>query len=139
MTKTSAFSARLGLEVLKPVRMPVLHPATGEALTNKDTGEEAYILVSNLNSPEVQAFNRRKNDAAKTGAKRDDEADFRERVAVLVKGWSMVDFEGNAIDLPYSPEEALALVNDPEMYWVLSQIMTFVTNDANFLRSKAKG
>ncbi len=141
MTKTSAFSARLGLEVLQPVKMNLLHPATGEALVHKETGESAYILITNLNSPEVQAFTRRKNDEAKKSNAKPSEAEtdaaFRERVAYLIKGWSIVDFDGETVDVAYSPEEASNLVNDPAMYWVLQQIMAFVTNDANFLRSKA--
>lgn len=49
-------------------------------------------------------------------------------MASLITGWT----NNGAIDTPYSPEEAVSLISNPENLWILEQIQAFVIQERNF-------
>ena len=51
-----------------------------------------------------------------------------ELVASLITGW----LDNGALDTPYSPEEALSLVSNPENGWILEQIYPFILDQTHF-------
>ena len=58
------------------------------------------------------------------------------RMAHLARGWHLVDFDGNVIDVPFSEANALELFSDHRMKWLQDQASIFHGDRANFpLRS----
>ena len=64
------------------------------------------------------------------------EADRIKLIATAVVGWSgYADDDGNPV--PYTPEAAHALLADPDMSWLLTQIEIEQGNRANFTKRAA--
>lgn len=150
MTKTStplgidAIINALGVEVETPVRMPLLHPETSLPLVDAESGEPAYFDVLNPNSPTVQAEEkararaRGKPPTNETQDQKDarEEKAFFERLSTMIRGWNLVTLDGKKLDVPYSPENALAVLQAPALYPYRNQLMQFASETANFLRNK---
>jgi hypothetical protein len=150
MTKTSAPSGieaiidALGVEVEKPIRMPLLHPETQLPLVDAESGEPAYFDVLNPNSPQIQAEEKARSRARgkpptnETQDQKDarEEKAFFERLSTMIRGWNLVTLEGKKIDVPFSAENALAVLQAPSLYPYRNQLMQFASETANFLRNK---
>lgn len=58
--------------------------------------------------------------------------DRSEQLASCIVGWSGLSSGG--ADLPYSPQEAIKLIDKPENAWIREQVEGFVTKRVNYFR-----
>lgn len=115
--------------------MPVLHPVTGDALTN-DKGDAMTITLVGTDSVEFKSIVRdrlRKQPASKAKQVDLEEAEQRgiELLAKITQGWSGIQFEGKP--LAFSYENAVKLYS--ELPWLKEQVDKFVADRSNFIKS----
>lgn len=138
----SKFSA-LALEVDKPSRMIVVHPVSRQPLRDKD-GNEAHIELFSGDSEHARKHQRtvtRRRLAMRGRGKlsaEELEAEAIELLAALTTGWVLLDFDGNAIDVAYSQDNARELYGDPGMSWLREQVDEFVADRGNFSKASSK-
>lgn len=133
----------LGLEVEKPSRMTIHHPAKGTPLRDCD-GNEAYIDLLNPDGPKGRAFDRkvttdrlsrRNRAAAPTGEQ--IEAEQTDKMVDLTTGWHLVDLDGNALNVPFSPADARELYSTPAMGWLRIAVQEHLANYSNFAKASS--
>jgi hypothetical protein len=138
----SKFSA-MALPVDVPARMTILHPGTRQPLVDP-SGEAAWIDLISLDSKEAQAFDtselQKRADQRGRSANIITEAEqvTVRKYALLTKGWHLVGWDGEVIDLPCTETNAIELYSDNTMRWVRDQVDVFVANRANFLPRSSK-
>lgn len=134
--------AALALPVDVPARMTICHPTTGKPLADKD-GQVAWLELLSQDSAAAEAHDRRAQEERmaqpvrqKTSPEETDLAICR-RLAALTTGWRLLDFEGNPIDVPFSPADAVDLyAGGGPFNWLREQALIFLSSRANFpLRS----
>ena len=135
----------LGVNVTASVRMPILHPGTGEVLVDENN-REAYLELLSEDSDAGQRFDR---DVSKQtikkirarGLKAVDDADQLEiqvdRISALITGWHLVGLDGRAIDFPFSQENAKRLMAEKSMAWLRRRAIAFVADAGNFMRASS--
>lgn len=141
---SSKFAA-LAANVSDAFNMPVIHQHTDAVLKDK-AGKEAYVALLSIDSDAGRAIDRAHNLAqmrsARSGRNLKDNTDFTEQqieqLVALTVGWHLVDLEGNPIDVPFSPENARELWNDPGMAWLRKQAWVFVNTAGNFIKGSSK-
>ena len=114
----------------------VLHPITGEKLG----------AVFTLRGPEhpqrkavVHRMMREARERAAAGATKavdpsEDEAEALSLLAENITGWTGV-FDAEGAELPYSAEEAQRLVVDPELQWLVDQLIAATRRRELFIRA----
>ena len=136
----------LALPVDTPARMTICHPHTLKPLYLRDgnviTSEHAYLDLLSTDSEAAVAYDRKliEEHAANPMRARNSPADLFEagcrRLAHLTRGWRLVDFDGNPIDVPFSEPNAVELYSNHRMTWLREQALMFLADRANFpLRS----
>lgn len=131
----------MGLASLSPTKaaekgadLHLRHPATGELLFEKVRGTDVPVTVRLLGRDSKAV-----KDATKAAEKRRakgamTEADAVDIMAAAITGWS----EGLCVkkpgDLPYSPENARALLTNPDTEWVAEQIGPFSMSRRSFVQ-----
>jgi len=114
------------------MKMKVEHPFTGDTTFQNSKGEdiEGIIHIKGVYSKEYtdvfDAIIGNKNviDPTITEAR---ENDITLLIACVV-GWD----DNGFIDKPYSPEEADALLRNPEYKWLAEQISNYIKESSNF-------
>jgi len=135
--------AGLEIEVEKPQRMPLLHPNTRQPLrTGK--GEEAYVEVysadSKVRREHDRAIQRRRLNMRGRGriTPEELEAEAVDLLAALTAGWKLVTLSGDALDVPFSAENARELYAAPALAWIREQVDEFAGDRGNFPQSSSK-
>lgn len=139
MTKTSAF-AGLSLDVDKPVRIPIPHPVTEAPLKDKE-GKEAYLEMISGDSATAEKIRkdvRAKRQRSRNPDKIDYEAEDIDLLAALTKGWYLVDFDGNPIDVKCTPETVATLYREPETLWLRDLANKAAGDRGNFVKASSK-
>jgi hypothetical protein len=128
--------AGLQLEVGTATRMPILHPRTNQPLPG------GWIEVYSNDGPRSKTHQRdllraRQALAARGGRTQmtpeEQDAAATDLLVTLTGGWSLVDMDGNPIDIPFSPEAARELYDDPAATWLRSQVDAWSADRANFI------
>lgn len=135
---SSKFSA-LALEVEKPTCMNIMHPVSRQPLRDKD-GKTAYINLysgdSEIARRHQRSVQRRRLNMVRGRSKLTPEELEAEAVeflaAVTAPDWYLVDFDGNVIDVPFSPENARELYKEPALLWLREQVDEWVADRGNF-------
>ena len=132
----SKFSG-LAVPTDRPARMTILHPVTGQPIRRIDTGEPAWIDVLSADSKaardhERAAQNRRLQSRARRITADEIEAEGVELLVALTKGWSLATLDGEAHDVPFSPEAAREFYGAPELAFVRRQVNDFAADLGNF-------
>lgn len=140
--KSSPFAA-LAARVDEGFKVFLINPATGKRILDEDD-RPAYIEVLSGDSEVAEKFDRdrqkKANDAAAssllTGTKEDDETpELVAKIAALTVGWHLVDpVSRSVIDVPCTPDNALALYNGRETRWIYRQVMPQAATIANFMQ-----
>lgn len=143
MNGASVSLKTLRLKTGEPGKVPLLHPATGAPLKAKD-GSQAYIAILSRDSGEWQ---RRERDVSERRARRGADglrytleeaaADLTETLALMTRGWVLVDLFGDPLDLPFSFEAALAVYSDDGLAWIRDQVASGSANRALFMPGRS--
>jgi hypothetical protein len=131
--------AALAVKADAPSRMTVLHPATGEPLTDAD-GNPAWIDVHSTDSPVAQrhqraAQNRRLQSRARKITAEELEAEGVDLLAVLTADWRLLALDGTPLDIPCNRANAAELYAEPAAAWIREQVNVFAADRGNFLRT----
>lgn len=129
--------ARLALDTETPRRMAIRHPATGEPMRDVQ-GREAYLDLLSLSSAAAQkarsAVQQKRIDARVRTVSLDEAVQEAMHVlAACTKGWHLVGLDGEAIDVPCTPDAAHELYTSPGLRFVADQASTFADAAGNFL------
>ena len=135
--------AALALAVDKPQRVEILNPITREPMID-DEKRSAYIEVHSPDSEPARKAERKALDRrmAVRGRTKITSAELEaERIgyfAAITTGWHLVDFQGKAIDVEFSPETARELYSSGEFAWIRDQVDAFIGDRANFMKPSPK-
>lgn len=138
----------LAANVTTPHRVVLLSPITGDPIKDKK-GKEAFIEILASDSPEGRAFDKQRRAKftksvmqSPTGQPADDGDEFEanaEKLAVLTKGWHLVDpVTKEVIDVAFSKEAATEVYSAPGTGWLYRQVFAAAYNTANFMRRSSK-
>jgi hypothetical protein len=137
--------AGLALEVDKPARMPIRHPATGEPIRNaSDPKDMAYVDVYSSDSEIARRhrrmFGQKRLDAMARKRKatvriEDFEESDTELLVALTAGWRLIGIDGVPIDVEYSAQHARELYESPAMAWLRDQVDEFAAERENFSKA----
>lgn len=112
-----------------------LHPITGAPLG-------AFFTLRGPEHPQRKAvMHRLMRDArerAASGSPQDPADDEAEALALLadnIVGWSGVLHPSTGAPMPWTPEAARELVNDPEQQWLVDQLITATRRRALFIKA----
>jgi len=144
---SSKFDA-LALPVDTPARMPICHPHTLKPLILKQEDDKAppvhaYLDLLSTDSEACIAYDRKvaEERAANPMRAKMTTAELFDagcrRLAHLARGWYLVDFDGNPIDVPFSEANAFELFSNHRMRWLQDQALIFLGDRANFLLRSA--
>jgi hypothetical protein len=137
--------AALAVNVVDSFNMQIISPRD-EMVLKDAAGREAFISFLSNDSEAGRKLDRAYQLAQarkkRNGRNAEDDEDYIkllvERLAALTTGWYLVDLDGNAIDVPFSPENAKELWSDPAMSWLRTQAAVFVNNAGNFMPRSSK-
>lgn len=125
--------ASITLSSLKPTTatLQVKHPVTGETEFELPDGSmgplELYVV--GRNSPQwVQIITELKKNAEGYDVFSKISEDAHKFLASLIVGWK----DNGAIDTPYSYDEALSLIKNPDNIWLVDQLQQFILEEKNF-------
>lgn len=141
----------LGVVTDQPVKMPIVLPGDVDPLVDQD-GREAYIAFLPWDSDEGRKFDAaQQRDVVRKGFRQKSRAELladaenadavkeqAARLTALAAGWHLVDANGAALNLPFTPENAFELFTAAEMGWLRRAAWVFVVNEANFMRRSSK-
>lgn len=136
--------AGLSLKVDAPAEMEITHPVTGLPMRSADGSVTATVKIYSVDSPAAKQHQRASIDrrlGKKSGQVTAEaiEAEQVDYLVSLVAGWTLVDFDGNTLDLDSKPETVRAVLSEPGMAWLRSQIDSFAGERANFMPTSKKG
>lgn len=133
----SKFSAlKIPTEVAQ--KMEICDPVTGLPILGKETGAPGgFIELLSEDSKVGQTFmreavDRRSQRKTKFSAAELEEEQIR-RAAKLTKSWSLVDLEGQPIDVEFTEANAIELYR--EVGWIFEQVIEFTGNRKNFKKA----
>lgn len=133
----------LSLEVEKPAKMEITHPATGVTIRD-ESGNAAYIEVLSTDSDVAQKrrkqSKKRLMDQIHKGKKTNysieqSEEDDIETLVSLTVGWRLMDLNGKPIEEEYNEDNARYLYSANEFLWLRTQVEEFVSERGNFTNS----
>jgi hypothetical protein len=136
----SAFEG-LQLEVDSATRMPILHPRTNTEI--KGGWVEVYSNDSARSKAHQRDLIRQRQAVAQRGGRtvmtpEEQDAAATDLLVTLTAGWSLVDFDGNPIDKPFTPEAARELYDSPGGFWLRQQVDAWSADRGNFMPEKFK-
>lgn len=139
---TSPF-AGLRLAVDEARRMEILHPRTNKALKGPD-GEgwvEIYSSDSEIAKQHNRDLLRRRQAIAQRGGRaqmtpEEQDAEATDLLVALTAGWSLVDLDGNPIEMAFSRAAARELYDDPATFWLRQQVDQWAADRSNFMPAK---
>jgi hypothetical protein len=131
----------LHLDVGTASRMPILHPRTNEAL--KGGWVDVYSNDSARSKAHQRDLIRMRQAIAQRGGRtqmtpEEQDAAATDLLVTLTAGWSLVDFDGQPIDKPFSAEAARELYEDPGAFWLRQQVDAWSADRANFMPARFK-
>lgn len=139
--------AGLAIEVERPSRMIIRHPATGRPLVAKDDPDcVAYIDVFSADSEVARSHHRKhgqeRMDALARHGKisrqiEEIEASDTDLLAALTAGWNLLNLNGEKLPVEYSKDNARELYREPAMAWLREQVDRFSAERGNFLKASA--
>jgi hypothetical protein len=141
----SKFSA-LAANVSESFPMQIISPATDAVLKDRD-GKEAFISFLSADSDAGRKIDRAQSlqvvRKMRSGRNlQNDDEDLTEgqieKLAALTTGWHLVDLDGEHLDVPFSPENARELFNDPGLSWLRRQAWVFVNTAGNFIKARSR-
>ena len=132
---TGKFSG-LALAVETPARMVIVSPIDGNPLRAAD-GTEAWIDLLAASGSIGRQHDRERIDRltrqqARVVTAEAAETDLNDKLAKLTKGWFLVGFDGEPIDVPCTRENARDLYQEPDFAWLRDQAIGFANNLGNF-------
>lgn len=117
----------------KQGKLIVKHPITGDQYFDLPDGEKVQFIlyIVGRNSPQWLEFMKKINEKGgltqgELFSRISDSA--KEFVANQIVGWE----DNGALKVPYSPEKASELINDPHNNWLMEQIQAFLVDETNF-------
>jgi len=128
-------------------KMPIIDPLTDAVLTDKD-GKQAFLSLLSADSDAGREIDRKQNlqqiRKLRSGRNLQDDGDDLtdgqiEKLVALTVGWYLVDpASGEALDVPFSKENAVEFYNDPGMAYLRKQAWVFVNTAGNFIKRSSK-
>lgn len=140
---TDPFSG-LGLAVDKPARLILLHPSTNRALADA-AGDPAWIDIHSADSVPARENERERlrrrlaNPNRGTPSPEEIEAEADEALAALIAGWRLLKLDGSPLDVPFSRDNARALLAAPALRWLRDRVAEFAVTRGNFVPPLSKG
>jgi hypothetical protein len=133
--------ARLALDTDTPRRMTIRHPATGEPMVDA-AGREAFLDLLSLsgtaaNKARARAQQRRIDNRVRRVTVEEAEAEALQVLVAVTKGWHLVGLDGEAMDVPFTPEAAAELYAEPGLRFITDQATLFADTGGNFLPSSS--
>lgn len=134
----------LGINVDSGVKMPITFPGMIDPITDKVTGEQAYLLMQSEDSEDGKKFQRRMSRDAqrrmrKGGQKAfddDDPIEFQvDKVTALTVGWNLIGPDGVALNVPFSKDTARKFFSRSDVGWLRREALLFASDAANFTKS----
>lgn len=129
--------AALALDVNNPKRCYFNNPVSGLPLVDQH-GQRAYWDLLGRDSDAARAYDRSvqtKRAAKPAGQKltpEEFEDDNLRGLAAITTGWHLVGLNGQAIDIPFSTDNAVALLNASGMLWLREQVERFLSEPKNY-------
>lgn len=126
----------ISLVISEPIEFRLEHPITGNTLDGES--DPVFYLMSpdskKVRSLEMEQrnklFKRVKNQGQITAEYQ--QSNEHTLLAACIAGWKNLTKDGQPFE--YSPENALALMRDPELGIIQRQLMDFVNNEKNFMK-----
>ncbi len=128
----------LAIDVNQTVKMPINDPRTRQPMRDTD-GNEAYIELVSLDSPEVMAvqkaaINKRLKARGRATVTADEvEAERAETFIAATKGWYLVARDGKPMNVDFTPATARIGYTDPRFSWIREQVSEALDDRATFL------
>lgn len=128
----------LAIDVSAAAPVTLLHPKTRQPIRD-EAGNEAFISVVSLDSPEVQrvqkaAMNKRLKMRGRVTLTADElEAERAETLVAATKAWHLVTTDGKALDVPLTETAARTIYTDARFAWIKEQVSEALDDRATFL------
>lgn len=119
--------------VLKPQvgKLILTHPGTGELYFDNGKGEKIQGILHIVGTSSVEFRNAMKSIMPSSFVDfiqgKDDDTESRLMASCIV-GWDDTGF----ILEPYSPQNAIDLIMDPQNLWIKVQVKKFIEDQSNF-------
>lgn len=110
------------------------HPVTGDTEFEKADGTTVQGIFYVVGSSSKEFYNYINGKRAYDILQESDGDDTGEMLAALIVGWDDTGF----VDVPYSKEEALDMMNSPENLWLRQQLKDFMEDQSNFFAKEVK-
>lgn len=126
----------LGIDTVETYKMPILHPATGLAITDK-SGHDLYVEVRWMNGDVGADFvqrNQRKRDRLSPQVANSQDflqSSYNRLLAALTVDWYIVNLKTGE-ELSFSEEAAYDLYADVKNKFIKDQVSAAVAEAANF-------
>lgn len=141
----------LAVDVASTTRMPIILPGEIDPLSDAD-GKEAYLEFLPWDSEPGRNLDRKRNvEAVRKGFRQKSRAELRkeaegedpvadqvERLVALCVGWHLVGPDRQVLAVPFSEANARKLFESPATAWLRRQAWSYVTNEANFMKSSSE-
>lgn len=131
--------AGLGLAVDKPFTVALSHPVTGARLRTADGDVEASVSILSLDSAVAQQHQRDVLDARLGMRGRPSaaqvEAETVDLLSKLTQGWTLVDLDGNRLEIELTPANARELYAAGECRWIREQVEQAINDRKNVKRA----
>jgi len=139
----------IALEVTQPRKLLIIPPGLPDPPKDED-GIEAHLLLLSIHSKQArihankvasEAIDRLKTVGLSASLSEDEEAetnDAVDRLLSVLVGWHLVDARGKKINLPFTVENARALLKLPSMGWLLDRGLRYYRTDTNFTKASPK-
>lgn len=121
-------------------KLSLVHPATGEVLTDEKTGKALTITLAGVDSDRYREADRRITDkrlaTTQAGRKvslthKSLESDQLERLVAATISWDGVGLGAETLEC--TPDNVRKIYK--ELLWIREQVEAFVNDRANFLRA----
>ncbi len=128
----------LAIDVTQSVKVSLLNPKTRQPIRDAD-GNEAYIELVSLDSPEVLAVqkvakNKRLKARGRVTMTADElDAELAETLIAATKSWNLISLDGKALNVELTPITARTVYTDARFAWIREQVSEALDDRATFL------
>lgn len=128
----------LAIDVTQTVKVTLLNPKTRQPIRD-DAGNEAYIELVSLDSPEVlavqkAAINKRLKMRGRATVTADEiEAERAETLIAATKSWNLISLDGKPLNVDLTPVTARTVYTDARFAWIREQVNEALDDRATFL------
>ncbi len=128
----------LAIDVNQTVKVSILNPKTRQPIRDAD-GNEAYIELVSLDSPEVVAVrkaatNKRLKARGRATMTADEmEAELAETFVAATKSWNLIALDGTPLKVDLNVATARVVYTDPRFSWIREQVSEALDDRATFL------